>query len=483
MFDKIKGSARFATPDECKDKVKIASIQDAIGPILGQTINSRHGEKCIVKKAGKPNDNILVIAPSGSESATSFAKNAAYQTVRQAQSIVISDPMGKLYKDLRSLFTSRGYVVKALNLTDFKASNTWNCFNAIRKNNLVESVGIMVDAIIGNCKGDDNAELHDIYTNGEKLLLQALILRVYLGTDYGPDEKNIRSVHMLAISDDIEQKMNDKSCATNDREFNLWFSPWQKIKANATGNLWGNIFTSLLADLGVLGDDNVSAVMSDNDIDLTLPGNQPCAYFLITPAQNDTYRFVSALFLTNLIDSLIGEATDQFASARGFSKNTETVIENAARSPEPALQMRVNFMLDGFENIGIIPGFPSTISVSRAYNISFWMVVQTVGRLEKMYENSWETILANCDAHIFLGSRDENTCKYFSRLIGSTSCKKISFIVRYNKNGTEVVKPIMSAAELCMLPSDRCVILMSCKNAIMAKTVSSECHPLSKEEA
>lgn len=463
------GDAHFLKPWEYKEKARVGPVEVVTGPILGQLVTSNHGEQCIAKKPGNPNDNILIVAPSGSGKSATFARNAAYQTIRQRQSIVITDPKGELHADLAGLFTTHGYIVRTLNLIDFDASNTWNCLSAINDNKLVETVSIIVDTMVKNFKGDGERVKNDIYTNGEKLLLQAFILRVYLGTDYSWEEKNIRSVHMLAMDENLEQKMNDKSCASNDREYNLWFSPWQKIKAGATGNLWGNILTNLLADLGVLGDDKVCTLLSDNDIDMSLPGQQPCAYFLIIPAHHETYRFISALFFTSFF---------------------QTLIDDATHLPGITLPVCVNFLLDEFANIGIIPGWPGTISVTRSYNINAWMIVQTIGQLETNYADSWETIMSNCAVHLILGANEETTCKYFSDMIGNTTILASTeqhkqnefFFPRTKKKSTrEAPRALLEPAELRTLPQYHSIILLAGKTAICAKTVYHELHPLSKE--
>ena len=58
---------------------------------------------------------------------------------------------------------------------------------------------------------------------------------------------------------------------------------------NAKENLRGNIVIGLGNRLNVFQDKLVDALTSDSTIDLTLPGQKPCAYFCILSAQDSTY--------------------------------------------------------------------------------------------------------------------------------------------------------------------------------------------------
>ena len=75
------------------------------------------------------------------------------------------------------------------------------------------------------------------------------------------------------------------------------------------------------------------------------------------------------------------------------------------------------FILDEFANIGKIPDFDKKISTSRSRKISFSVILQNLDQLEAIYEKSYETIIGNCDTHVFLGSNSQKTVEYFSKAL------------------------------------------------------------------
>ena len=81
------------------------------------------------------------------------------------------------------------------------------------------------------------------------------------------------------------------------------------------------------------------------------------------------------------------------------------------------LKVPTYFILDEFANIGKIPDFDKKISTSRSRGISFSVILQNLDQLEAVYEKSYETIMGNCDTHVFLGSNSFKTVEYFSKAL------------------------------------------------------------------
>ena len=79
------------------------------------------------------------------------------------------------------------------------------------------------------------------------------------------------------------------------------------------------------------------------------------------------------------------------------------------------LKVPTYFILDEFANIGKIPDFDKKISTSRSRKISFSVILQNLDQLEAIYDKSYETIIGNCDTHLFLGSKTIKTDEYFSK--------------------------------------------------------------------
>ena len=130
--------------------------------------------------------------------------------------------------------------------------------------------------------------------------------------------------------------------------------------------------------------------------------------------------------------------------------------------------MPTYFILDEFANIGRVPDFDKKISTSRSRKISFSVILQNLDQLEAVYEKSYETIIGNCDTHVFLGSNSQKTVEYFSKALGektiskdqlSKSRDKHNFWTQgYNASEQIMARALMTPDELRRMDPDLCII-------------------------
>ena len=132
-----------------------------------------------------------------------------------------------------------------------------------------------------------------------------------------------------------------------------------------------------------------------------------------------------------------------------------------------ALPVPTYFILDEFANIGRIPDFDKKISTSRSRKISFSVILQNLDQLEAVYEKSHETIIGNCDTHLFLGSNSQKTVEYFSKALGEKTITRDNISV--NKDRTDwkqgksesdqiMARALMTPDELRRMDVDECII-------------------------
>lgn len=94
---------------------------------------------------------------------------------------------------------------------------------------------------------------------------------------------------------------------------------------------------------------------------------------------------------------------------------------------DPALPIHINFLLDEFKNIGEIPNFLTILSTSRKYRIGSHVVIQDIGQLKTMYKDGeHETLLANVDTTIFLGSILKEDKEQIQKMLGKTTIRQKS---------------------------------------------------------
>ena len=116
--------------------------------------------------------------------------------------------------------------------------------------------------------------------------------------------------------------------------------------------------------------------------------------------------------------------------------------------------------------------------------------MQNVDQLEAVYEKSYETIMGNCDTHLFLGSNSYKTLEYFSKQLGEKTIGRDSISVnkdkQNHKTGKSVSDQVMARAlmtpdELRRLDNDLCIIFEKGIRPIKARKFYYFEHPMAKE--
>ena len=462
------GDAHFEMPYEFKEMAQVRRIEDCKGKVIGQL--SKDGTRCIDFNPydGRSNMHMLAIGTSGSGKTFAFVKPFIYQARKERHSIVITDPDGGLYRDMAGYLRDNGYIVRKLDLKDLMKSDGWHCMATLRGANMSTNVKIFAQTVISNISTENN-----IYSSASNSLLCALLLRVLLGHEYPEDQKNIKSVYQLlqnpAGYSFLETKF-DKNLLQEDELPCL--APYLAYK-QASENLAANIATHLANGLQLLQDEALCDVLSTDDIDLTLPGRTPCAYFCQFPDLHQTYKFIISLFF-----SMFFIALSDYADLH---------------TREGKLQVQVDFLLDEFYSIGIIPDWPAKMSVVRKRGINCVMIIQDIPQLQERYEKTWQTIVENCSAIVTLSiNESDKTAPWLSKRIGETSIEvnstSESEIIGksrkpwVNKKSVGVGKrSLLAPDEICRICRDNNLILFAGHNPIYAMKTPHTLFPDSKK--
>lgn len=147
------------------------------------------------------------------------------------------------------------------------------------------------------------------------------------------------------------------------------------------------------------------------------------------------------------------------------------VISHAKHAKVVAQKIRLPFdlrcLMDEFANIGEIPDFPKRLATMRKYGISCAIVLQSITQLKEKYEKNWEGIIGNCDTFIFLGSKEVETCKYVSTLLG-----KATIVVKNrgrsigakggnaSQNYNHSARALLDEAEISKLDNRKCIVII-----------------------
>ncbi len=382
------GTSGFMNEQEMQEVLELSSdAKKTKGTILGLLDN----KVVTVPLKSRMNKNIAVYGASGSMKSRAFARNMVFQCVARGESLIITDPKSELFEDMSKYLGNNGYTVKVFNLVNPQNSDSWNCLAEIEGQELMAQV--FCDVIIkntGSVKGDhfwDNAELN---------LLKALVL--YVEQVYAPEQKNIGQVYKLLT-------------LSSEKELNALFdvlplnhpakTPFT-IYRQASDTVRTGIIIGLGSRLQVFQNALIREVTAYDEIDLTLPGKEKCAYFCITSDQDSTFDFLSSLFLSFVFIKLV-----RYADTYG----------EAGRLP-----VEVHILADELANIGVIPDLTKKISTIRSRGISMSVIFQNLAQMQNRYPlNQWQEILGNADVQLFLGCTDEITAKYISDRTGEVS--------------------------------------------------------------
>lgn len=117
------------------------------------------------------------------------------------------------------------------------------------------------------------------------------------------------------------------------------------IFASGSDTIKASVITGLGTRLQMFQNEDLQKLTSTTDIDLTLPGKQPCIYYVITSDMNSSFDFIASLFYTFLFIKLV-----RYADSK----------------PDGKCENEVFCFLDEFANIGQIPDFNKKISTVRS---------------------------------------------------------------------------------------------------------------------
>ena len=233
---------------------------------------------------------------------------------------------------------------------------------------------------------------------------------------------------------------------------------------------YGSILSSLQSKLGKFDSKEIAELTSTDTINFEELGNKKTAVYVVSSDTHSAYDFLLTIFFSQMIQQLY-----DFADKNGGR-----------------LKVPTYFILDEFANIGTIPDFDKKISTSRSRGISFSVILQNLDQLEAVYKDTHETIMGNCDTHLFLGSNSQTTVEYFSKALGEKTIEHDNKSInrdRLNwKQGQSDSKQIMARAlmtpdELRRLDNDICIIFEKGIKPIKAPKYYYFKYPIAKKAA
>lgn len=455
------GTSGWMTRKEMSGVLEMVSdLHRNHGTILG----FMDGKAICVPEETRLNSNLAVYGASGSMKTRAFCLNRILQGAARKESLIICDPKSELYEKSSEYLRDQGYCVKIFNLVEPENSDSWNCLSEIDGQELMAQlfVDVIIKNTIANGKGDH------FWDSCEMNLLKALCL--YVEQTYPAENSNIGQVYQL-LTLNSESGLNSLfDVLPNTHPAKAPYSLFRQ----ASDTVRSGVIIGLGSRLQVFQSALIKKITAHDEIDLELPGQKPCAYFLVTSDQDSTFDFLASLFLSFIFIKLV----------RYADKNCE-----GGKLPVP-----VHVLGEELTACGTIPDLSRRLSVIRSRNISMSCVFQNLAGLQNRYPlNLWQEILGNCDVQLFLGCTDPLTAEFVSSRTGIASVAVASkskqlgtwrisnYTPEFRETSGVGKRPVLTPDEVLRLPIDKALIMIRGKKILKVDKMDYTQHPESSK--
>ena len=102
----------------------------------------------------------------------------------------------------------------------------------------------------------------------------------------------------------------------------------------------------------------------------------------------------------------------------------------------------------------------------RSRNVMATMILQNISQLKELFKDSWEGIIGNADAFVYLGGNEQSTHKYVSELLGKetietrTSSQSRGHNGSYSQNFQQAGWELLTPDEVRMLDNHYALALL-----------------------
>ena len=379
-------------------------------------------------------------------------------------SYVFTDPKGELYDRTAGYLREHGYKIKVLNLVHPQYSDGYNPLLHISSE---IDVDVIANTIVKGQKSEGGGS-DPFWDDSAETLLKSLIY--YLMATRPEEEQNLASCAEMVRAANSNGGSNLLTELMSQLPYDHPARMNYKSIEIAPEKTYSSILSTLQSKLGKFDSKEIAELTSTDTINFEEIGSEKTAVYVISSDTHGAYDFLLTIFFAQMIQQLY-----DFADNNGGK-----------------LKERTYFILDEFANIGRIPDFDKKISTSRSRGISFSVILQNLDQLEAIYEKANETIIGNCDTHVFLGSNSQKTVEYFSKALGEKTISHESISTNrdkeHKKTGTSdsdqiMARALMTPDELRRMDNDLCIIFEKGVKPVKANKFYYFKKPMAKEMA
>lgn len=393
------GTARWQTEKE-KDKnffrIEFPSHINRGGIVLGS--------ECFGNKTtawlDTDDTHVLIIGDTRSGKSRKSIMPSIMVLGQSGESMICTDPKKELYDGYADYLRSIGYKVVLLDFHDVASGNRWNLLHpaleAYKNGDIAgasKAVRQVSHMLTYQYSRPEDYKGESVWPNSQKSLTSALAMATVI--EAPEDCKHLASVYRTLIKlgafggvvlDNYFYTLGDNHPA------NILYG----VANMAKDRMRGSVFTSAGAQLELWADYNVAWLTAKQDHDLSAPGKEKTAVFLVIPDEDSSSHLLAALYINQVFQAL-----------------TELARSNGGQLP-----LKVNFLLDEFGNLPPIPDFSEKITVAGGRGIKFVLAVQGLDQIKRRYKENATTITGNCKTWVYISTADIETAKIISQKTG-----------------------------------------------------------------
>lgn len=459
-----QGSAEFAEDKELK------YLRDKNGwYVLGDSLYLNPNSKDETVRELNPHQFIVGKPKCGK----SFRKIIADILLAKCNFVVV-DIKGDIFRVTSKFLKFLGFKIKVLNLIEPKYSMRFNSFKYVQSDT---DILVQAETFLRNTEGETAEVKKDFWYKAEAALLQALMFYIYkelppvdwnypnvlklllssINIEAGMDSEQIEISQEITILDTIFGELEQKNPE------HVALSAWKTFKLNARSpETAAGVMEGLAVRFNIFSTEDIKNLSSDDEIDIDSINDEKTIVYVMIPDTHRTFDVISALFFSTLFQRLIYIAD--------FKERGK-------------LKIHCQCLMDEFVNCGVIPDFDTLLATMRSREIGSTVIIQDLSQLKKKYPKNWNSIIGCCDTVIYMGTQEQETREYFSKMLGVTTIKTVGESYGYGKRGgrNENIsyhkRELMTADELRTIPSNKQIVFCGSFNPIFIDKYRTEKSP------
>ena len=399
------GSAHFADRHEYK---RFAQPYPHGLTLYGEFRGEEHGKKRYRILGDtfslSPEDaarGVITIGNPGSGKSQSVILPIIADTMKEKDSIIVTDPQGELKHEILKFAKVTGHIVIIHDPTDENAAR-YNLAHGINSVTLATSVANVISG--GGGEG--------YWEKAATGLFAGCLMRYDSIGDIA-----VAMNDMKRLAKELKEPGDDASFLTAD---------WTEAAVGEGARQALGVISTLKTNIQAWADSKVRAATDVSDIQAEMLLKKPVALILTVPSKE---KSALAPYLGACMTRLLLE------------------LDSIGEKLGGALPRPVKFIIDEFPAMGNLEVIVEQANLVRKRRISFILAAQTIGQLRRIYgPDGASTLLAGMATNIIFGGTDKDTAQHYAQL-GGNMTKEVD-----PETGRKIERPLLTSTDIISPP-------------------------------